>query len=191
VNHTSYTVVFLLRIPEAPKEASDTGGWHLCHIKTCLSVLFLTRCLPHTLAQSHSAGLPSPRMHDDSLLIGVGTGLAVVGLCSIPASTGFVAQLIRREPKSDVYEDVDGKATAETVKAFSAKLPKALILLLAAAGCAVSIAHAILSKGVEDLFWENWLVVGAWVCLTGRGGGPALIFLWVLVLQQGKRRHAK
>jgi hypothetical protein len=108
----------------------------------------------------------TPNMRHDSLLIGVGTGLAVVGLCSIPSLTSFLLQLRSKEPRQDEYEDADGKATAESVKAYSARLPKAVILLLAALGTAAALAISVLvtlDVGKDGLSLENWLSSGAWV----------------------------
>jgi hypothetical protein len=102
-------------------------------------------------------------MRDESTLVAVGTGLAVIGLCTYPSLTGIISQLRRRDKKHEVYEDDDGKATPETAKAYSAKVSKTFVLLFAAIGFGVSIAHAILSKDVEHLFLENWLGVAAWV----------------------------
>lgn len=105
-------------------------------------------------------------MSNESLLAGVAAGLAVTGLCSIPAVSGLVAQLRKREPKQESYGDGDGTSTPEAVKAYSAKLPKALILVFSTVGTAVSIALAVLSTlhaSEDDLFLENWLSVAAWV----------------------------
>lgn len=104
-------------------------------------------------------------MRSDSLFPIVTTGLVVLALCTIPAFTSLVLQLSNGEKKSDeLYEDGDGKATAESMKAFSAKVPKAFILLFASVGTGLSLAVGILSTQDEDLGIENWLGVAAWVC---------------------------
>jgi hypothetical protein len=108
------------------------------------------------------------RDNDNSLLLVVGTGLSVIGLCSLPALVGLFLQLSRKEKKkNEIYEDGDGKATPESVKAFSTKTPKALIVLFGLLGAAISIVLAVLSTGAEGapVPLENWLTAGAWVSL--------------------------
>lgn len=103
----------------------------------------------------------------------LGTSAASVGLVAlftIPAVTKLVLQLRSRDAKpSEIYEDKDGKSTPEAVKAFSAKVPKAFILLLSLVGLGLSIALAVLSTldPEKDLYLENWLSVAAWVSLRG------------------------
>ncbi len=75
-----------------------------------------------------------PTMRDESMLRAIAAGLAVVGLFSIPAFTSLVTQLSKRHPKEETYKDEDGKATAESVKAYSARWPKAFVLFFAAGG---------------------------------------------------------
>lgn len=94
-------------------------------------------------------------------------GLGITGLLSAP---GGVHLIRRRLPKreNEVYEDKDGKSTPEAVKAFSTKVPKAIILILAVAGLGLSITLAALTvlsaAGSGNAFSvENWLGVGAWV----------------------------
>lgn len=108
-------------------------------------------------------------MHNESLVTGVGTGLGLIGLCSIPAVSAVLLQLRRREPKQDAYEDEDGKSTPEAVKAYSARLAKSAILLLSSVGLGASLAVAVLVTlhiGKDGLFLENWLTTGAWVSST-------------------------
>ena len=98
------------------------------------------------------------------MIVAVATGLGIIGLVSLPAVTTFSSQLTTRDPKQDAYEDEDGKATPESVKAYSAKLPKSLIVLFAALGCATAIATAVLATldiGKDGLFLENWLSAAA------------------------------
>jgi hypothetical protein len=114
--------------------------------------------------QSH-ANMPQ----NDSMLVVVGTGMAVTGLCSIPAATSLVLQLTRKEKNDNrIYEDGDGKATPESMKAFWAKPAKALILLFAAVGAALSIVLPVCSTGGESLVVENWMSMAAWVCLQSQ-----------------------
>lgn len=90
------------------------------------------------------------------------TGLGLVGVLSLPAVFGLAAQLRKREPRTEVYEDEDGKSTPEAVKAYTAKIPKAFILLFASVGLGLSIALAVRStlRETNGIFIENWLSVG-------------------------------
>jgi hypothetical protein len=104
---------------------------------------------------------------NDSILLVVGTGVALVGLCSIPAATSLVLRLTKKEKNdSSIYEDADGKATPESEKAFSAKPAKALVLLFAAIGTALSIVLPVCSLRGQSLVMEDWMSMAAWVCLT-------------------------
>jgi hypothetical protein len=91
--------------------------------------------------------------------------LAVIGLLSVPAVINLSAQLRQRDPKPEVYEDADGKSTPEATKSFSAKIPKAFIVVFSVIGLGLSIALAVLSTlDAEDaLCLENWLSSATWV----------------------------
>ncbi len=102
----------------------------------------------------------------DSLVISVRTGLVALVLFSLPSIAHIIRQFRRRDPKEDLYEDGDGKSTAEAMKAYSAKLSKTAILLFALAGFATSLAITvlvILRAGRDGLSLEDWLCSGAWV----------------------------
>lgn len=104
------------------------------------------------------------KMLDESLRTAVATGLAIIGLVSAPAVSSFVLQLTVREPKQDTYEDEDGKATPESMQAYTAKWPKTFILLFAFLSSGASVATAVLTSldtGNNGLFLENWLSTGA------------------------------
>ncbi|EFW99141.1 ABC bile acid transporter [Grosmannia clavigera kw1407] len=105
-------------------------------------------------------------MHDDSMIVGVGTALAVIALSTYPAVSGLVLQVFNRQPRDDaLYEDADGKATAASVKAFTAKLPKAAIFLSAVLGSAVSLSASILVTlhlAHDGFLVEDWLATAAW-----------------------------
>ncbi|KAI0473842.1 P-loop containing nucleoside triphosphate hydrolase protein [Xylariaceae sp. FL0804] len=108
---------------------------------------------------------------DTATLAVSATGLALVAVLSVPSTVRLIGQLRRPSPKSEGYEDDDGKSTPEAVEAYGAKLPKALVLVFSLLGLLVSIALAVLStlrpRGVsETLFLENWLIVAAWVLLA-------------------------
>lgn len=101
----------------------------------------------------------------DSELIGNATGLAVIGLCSLPAVSSFIIQLRKRERRSTlIYEDPDGQSTPEAVKAFSNKSAKAIIVLLAVAGLFARLAHAVVATGY---LVQNWASEAAWVSPYG------------------------
>lgn len=103
-------------------------------------------------------------MHDASLEIAVATGLALIGLVSVPAVSTFLLQLASREPRSDTYEDADGKATPESIRAYSSKWPKTFIVLFALISSSTSVATAILTTlhiGQDGLLLQDWLTAGA------------------------------
>lgn len=101
---------------------------------------------------------------NESRFAAVVTGLALVGLGSLPAVSGFVQRFRKREARQEVlYEDADGKATVESQRAYSAKVPKTVILLSATAGFALSIAIALLSTSKKASSVNDWLSTGAWV----------------------------
>lgn len=103
-------------------------------------------------------------MHHDSMVVAVATGLGIIALVSIPAVFTFTSQLTTRQPKEDAYEDEDGKATPESVKAYSSKLAKIFIVVFATLTCTTAIATAVLATlhiGQDGLFLENWLSAGA------------------------------
>ncbi|KAK0731311.1 P-loop containing nucleoside triphosphate hydrolase protein [Lasiosphaeris hirsuta] len=76
---------------------------------------------------------------DDTLLAVVGTGAAVIALCSLPAVTGIVTRLRKRTVAQEIYSDGDGTATPESMKVFSSTLQNAFVLLFAVAGFPVSV----------------------------------------------------
>ena len=92
--------------------------------------------------------------------------LAAIVVCSLPSVRSLVLQLVCGERAApDTYEDVDGKATSESVRTYSTKGPKIAILLLAAAGCALSIVCVALSA-IPSVLVSTYLSVAAWVCLA-------------------------
>ncbi|KAL1882253.1 hypothetical protein Daus18300_000739 [Diaporthe australafricana] len=110
-------------------------------------------------------------MHYDSMVVAVATGLGIIALVSIPAVFNFTLQLTTRQPKEDAYEDEDGKATPESVKAYSSKLAKTFIVVFAALACTTTIATAVLATlhvGQDGLFLENWLSAGASILLLSQ-----------------------
>lgn len=119
---------------------------------------------------NHDISLPPvqrrPNMSEKTILFATSAvGLGLTGLLSFPAVTNIVLQQRTREAKPEIYEDADGKATPESVKAYSAKLPKIFLILLSVVGLGLSIAVAVVSTLGETtgLLLENWLAVGTWV----------------------------
>lgn len=101
-----------------------------------------------------------------SMLAVVATGVAIIGFCSLPAASSLVLNLTKKEKKDDgIYEDGDGKATPESVKAFSNFWPKTLIFLCALAGVPLSLAIPLVSLGVVRAPVQDWLSAAAWVRL--------------------------
>lgn len=102
---------------------------------------------------------------NDSLLLVVATGIAIVGLCSVPAAASLVLRLTKKE-KNDgaIYEDADGKATPESMNAFSATPAKVMVLLFAAVGTALSVVLPVCSHRGQSFVTEDWMSMAAWVC---------------------------
>ncbi len=98
-----------------------------------------------------------------SMLKAVGTGIALIGLCSAPALGGIVTRLNKRDVHQEVYEDGDGKATPESMKAYSARLPKSLVVASGASGLVISIALLVISPRAEGRLLIDSLTSGAWV----------------------------
>jgi hypothetical protein len=113
---------------------------------------------------------------DGSMLKAIASGVAFVGLCSVPALGSIAKRISKRDAKQDTYEDGDGKASPESLKAYSAKLPKAVVLASAVAGLGVSIALLIISPHAERRrVITDSLSTGAWV--RHRGTASRLLFL--------------
>ncbi|KAL8393509.1 hypothetical protein RB595_003310 [Gaeumannomyces hyphopodioides] len=116
-------------------------------------------------------------MRDAPMLAGVATGLALIGLSSVPAVSRVLLRLGKRGQPQDSYEDGDGKSTPEAVQRYSNKLSKFLILFFDSIGLATSLTVAILvTRGVssaQGLGVENWLDVAAWGLLLVQGIGIA------------------
>ncbi|KAK4153286.1 P-loop containing nucleoside triphosphate hydrolase protein [Chaetomidium leptoderma] len=105
-----------------------------------------------------------PFDESNSMLKAIGTGVALIGLCSVPA-LGSIGARLKRDVKQDTYEDGDGKATPESLKAYSAKFPKSLGVVSAGAGLGVSIALLVISPHAKGRLLIDSLDTGAWVLL--------------------------
>lgn len=109
-------------------------------------------------------------MHNESMISGAGASLAVITLFTIPAVSGLVRQILRRQPRDDaIYSDADGTASPESVAEFSAKLSKSAVFLSSLLGLGASLAVSLIALVKNDaarsFFVENWLTTGAWVLL--------------------------
>ncbi|KAI1497200.1 P-loop containing nucleoside triphosphate hydrolase protein [Biscogniauxia marginata] len=111
-------------------------------------------------------------MADDTMMLtSSALGLGIITILSSPSVAHVVGHLRSPSPKTESYEDEDGKSTPDALKAFSTKLPKALIIACSVIGLGTSVALAVLEtlgpRGQGDgLFLENWLAVPAWALLT-------------------------
>lgn len=106
--------------------------------------------------------------NDSRSLASGGAGSIVVLLLSIPSLYATASHLLGRRKipsKSGTYEDKDGVATEESVKAYSAKIPKTLLTIFTTAGFLISIASAVLGtlKNNDGMLIENWLNTAQWV----------------------------
>ncbi|KAI1772668.1 P-loop containing nucleoside triphosphate hydrolase protein [Hypoxylon cercidicola] len=106
------------------------------------------------------------------VLVTSAVGSGIVILSSLPAVLNLSRQVRSRSRfATGVYEDKDGKSTPDAVGSFSAKVPKAAILVFSLIGLGLSIALAVISTlgrpGIKGgLFLENWLDVINWAFLT-------------------------
>ncbi|KAK0669314.1 P-loop containing nucleoside triphosphate hydrolase protein [Cercophora samala] len=101
----------------------------------------------------------------DSILVTVAASLTFIGLCSLPAISSLVLRSRRQDGDRDTYEDADGKATPESVKAFSTKLAKTCILVFANSGFAISLATALLFTHSNGIQLQQWLRTSSWGAL--------------------------
>ncbi|KAL2168786.1 hypothetical protein VTG60DRAFT_6825 [Thermothelomyces hinnuleus] len=106
-----------------------------------------------------------PLRDSNSMLKVLGAGLAVIGLCSVPALGSTVARLTKRDAQQDTYEDGDGKASPESLKTYSARLPKALAVVSAGAGLAISIVLLVISAHAKGQLLTSSLGTASWALL--------------------------
>ena len=91
-------------------------------------------------------------------------GTALIGLLTLRAGSAVVDRLKNRDVKQDIYEDEDGRATPESMKAFSTKRPKIAIISFAAIGLAISILLVLVTQRDSDVTLENLvLITASWV----------------------------
>ncbi|KID89813.1 ABC transporter, transmembrane domain, type 1 [Metarhizium guizhouense ARSEF 977] len=95
--------------------------------------------------------------------------LGATGLITFPGVFASLAQARHRTPPDNFYQDVDGKATPESMAAFSNKKPKACILVFSVLGFGLSVTTTVLSilnPPGDGLNLENWLTTGTWVAIV-------------------------
>lgn len=98
-------------------------------------------------------------------------GLFLIALLTSPAVRATAARLVSKRPESasdatrQLYQDEDGTATEESVKAFSDKIQRLSIAVLSAIGFLASLAQAVLVtlQLPRGLFVEHWLQFAGWV----------------------------
>ncbi|KAL1965879.1 hypothetical protein VTN77DRAFT_5012 [Rasamsonia byssochlamydoides] len=109
-----------------------------------------------------------------SLLTG-SVGLFLIALLTTPAVSATASRLVSKRqesPSSDatreLYQDEDGTATEESVKAFSDKIQRFSIAVLSVVGFLTSLALAIIVtlKLPRNLFVEHWLQFAGWFFLA-------------------------
>lgn len=105
---------------------------------------------------------------DSALLLPLtATGLGLVSLASLPAWLAIWDQVKSRAPKDNFYEDTDGKATPESIAAFTNQPQKAVVLALSLVGLGTSTGVSVLSQlhsvRDRDLPLDNWLLTAVWV----------------------------
>lgn len=105
-----------------------------------------------------------------SLLAG-SCGLFLIALLTSPAVQATAARLVSKRPEStsdatrQLYQDEDGTATEESVKAFSDKVQRVSIAVLSAVGFLASLALAVFVtlQLPRSVFVEHWLQFAGWV----------------------------
>lgn len=91
-------------------------------------------------------------------------GTALVGLLTLRAASAVVDRLNNRDVKQEIYEDDDGRATPESMKAFSTTRPKIAIVLFSAIGLVISILLVLVTQRDSVVTLENLVLIAAsWV----------------------------
>ena len=89
------------------------------------------------------------------------TTLCVVAAATLPSIFAFLYQAHQRMRKDDFYEDADGRATPESVAAFSQRASKRAALALTTLGLAASLVFSVLGfadKGIHNFPPVDWIV---------------------------------
>ena len=93
--------------------------------------------------------------------------LPLVALSSIPAGQSIIRRTkANYEPldlAKDVYQDVDGEATEESLRAFSDKWQRAAIAVFTTTGLLSTLALAVLTTLDQSGTPLVWLQFGVWV----------------------------
>jgi hypothetical protein len=100
----------------------------------------------------------------DGLLELFGAGTALIGFLTFPAVSAAAKRLRNRDVKQDIYEDEDGRATPESMGAFSSTRPKVAILTFSATGLAISVFLILTTPRGPEVTLENLILIAAsWV----------------------------
>lgn len=108
-------------------------------------------------------------MSTDTIPLSLAAGAIALVLVTVSSAASLKRIAPRWHTRKDnqlpqIYEDVDGVATAETTAVYSTTAPKIATCLLTVLGLGVSIALAVLGTLDRDgFFLENWFNVAAWV----------------------------
>lgn len=91
-------------------------------------------------------------------------GTALVGLLTLRAASALVDRLNNRDAKQEIYEDDDGRATPESMKAFSTTRPKIAIVSFSVIGLVISILLVLVTQRDTVVTLENLVLIAAsWV----------------------------
>ncbi|RFU32555.1 hypothetical protein B7463_g3759, partial [Scytalidium lignicola] len=104
--------------------------------------------------------------------------LALILLFTAPATVAVASHFRDVKPKVTIYEDKDGVATKESTEAYSAKVPKSLLVIFTVLGLFNAIALAALDvlKLSEDGDLRGaWINVGQWGLLIFQAIAIALV----------------
>jgi hypothetical protein len=102
--------------------------------------------------------------------------MVLVVFLSTPALQQFTFRFKRRKDQyeqiTSQYEDADGTATEESLKAYTDFIPRLLLILVSAIATSVALASAILITTRPDspLTIEHWLQFTSWVRHSGKNG---------------------
>lgn len=102
----------------------------------------------------------------DNIVLISATGLGVAALTAIPGFFALQAQIRNRTPKDNFYEDEDGKATPESIAAFSNTRRKSITLVFSITAFATQLAVAVLALlggSHNGASLQDWLIMGSWV----------------------------
>jgi hypothetical protein len=115
-----------------------------------------------------------PISSQTAILLAGSIGLFLVALATIPAASSIASRLVRWKQHTgyqslwELYQDEDGSATEESMKAFSDRIQRWSIACCAATGFLLSLALVVVGAVYPPhrLCVELWLQIGIWVSLV-------------------------